>query len=257
MAGVVKVRRNAAALADPAVMAVEEDAPEASGVVAPDGCEVSLPAEYLARALRAVSLAASTDEARPHVCAVLLELQGGILRAVATDGHRLAVWEFEGVEVAGAKDARLVVPLASVEAMIVRLQRGRYGVVIDLWTRAVTIVGEVIHDGVGARFAAHPDTAPDFPPWRYVVENRECGTADRTASHVAMNAAYLGDIVTMFRVGAPKVARKRGEPADVLALRIEPGADPLELVEVTSRNLKNRRALVGELTVWQAPMNVE
>lgn len=45
----------------------------------------------LARALAATTYAMSTDETRPHLCALLIERRCGALHLVATDGHRLAL----------------------------------------------------------------------------------------------------------------------------------------------------------------------
>ncbi len=54
------------------------------------GTQVQLPAAALARAVRYSSYAVGTDDARPVLNGVLIELAKGELRLVATDGHRLA-----------------------------------------------------------------------------------------------------------------------------------------------------------------------
>lgn len=66
--------------------------PEFGGKVAP------VLAGALARLLRGTLYAASTDEARYNMNGVMLEQIGDLVRAVATDGHRLAKVEFPAAE---------------------------------------------------------------------------------------------------------------------------------------------------------------
>jgi DNA polymerase-3 subunit beta len=55
-----------------------------------EGSRVELPGNALVRAIRYSSYAVGTDDARPVLNGVLMELLDGELRLVATDGHRLA-----------------------------------------------------------------------------------------------------------------------------------------------------------------------
>ncbi|RUM89983.1 MAG: DNA polymerase III subunit beta [Thermovibrio sp.] len=59
----------------------------------PENFTVKLPSDEIDRALKKVSYAASTDEARYILTGVLLRSLGDRLHAVATDGHRLALYE--------------------------------------------------------------------------------------------------------------------------------------------------------------------
>src|ERR1700704_1705686 len=64
-----------------------------------DRLEVAL--DELVSAVEQTQMAASTDEARPVLTGVLVQVQGGGLTLAATDGHRLAVSKLSG---AGAGD---------------------------------------------------------------------------------------------------------------------------------------------------------
>lgn len=82
------------------------DFPQAPEVA---GAEVSTvdPTE-LAKALRQVVRAASTDEARPVLTGVLWSIEAGSLRLVATDSYRLAVREL--VVKQGPSEAKAIIP---------------------------------------------------------------------------------------------------------------------------------------------------
>jgi len=67
-----------------------EEFPE---IEVPESFSVKLPSEEVDKALRKVSYAASRDEARYILTGVLLRSFGDRLHAVATDGHRLALYE--------------------------------------------------------------------------------------------------------------------------------------------------------------------
>jgi DNA polymerase-3 subunit beta len=55
-----------------------------------EGAEILIPAPALGRAIRYTAYAVGTDDARPVLNGVLVELRKGELRLAATDGHRLA-----------------------------------------------------------------------------------------------------------------------------------------------------------------------
>jgi len=70
-------------------------------------------------------MAASTDEARPVLTGVLVQVQGGSLTLAATDGHRLAVRKLAA---SGATDleASLIVPARAL-AELSRVLKGEPG----------------------------------------------------------------------------------------------------------------------------------
>lgn len=61
----------------------------------PEEFSVRLPSSELDRALKKVAYAASKDEARYILTGVLIKSFGDKIHVVATDGHRLALYEFE------------------------------------------------------------------------------------------------------------------------------------------------------------------
>jgi len=82
-----------------------EDFPK---LVAPSGGGVRMDGAALSAALRQVVPAASRDEARPILTAVLLAADANGLRLVATDSYRLAVRDLPGENVLGSRDKVLV-----------------------------------------------------------------------------------------------------------------------------------------------------
>src|SRR5690242_20144313 len=97
-----------------------------------DRLEVAL--EDLVRAVEQTQMAASTDEARPVLTGVLVQVQGGSLTLAATDGHRLAVRKLPAN---GANDleASLIVPARAL-AGLARVVKGEPGRVVMLMTEA-------------------------------------------------------------------------------------------------------------------------
>src|SRR5207253_9987339 len=83
-----------------------EDFPEFAEVA--DRSSAPADAAELARALRQVVRAASTDEVRPVLTGVLWSLDGGAVRLVATDSYRLALREVTLKE--GPSEGEMIVP---------------------------------------------------------------------------------------------------------------------------------------------------
>ena len=72
----------------------------------------TLPAPVLAEMIDKTIYAASTDESRYNLNGVYLEVdkKEGKIRMVATDGHRLALIEREGLELANKLDKGVIIP---------------------------------------------------------------------------------------------------------------------------------------------------
>jgi DNA polymerase-3 subunit beta len=75
-----------------------------------ESAKLTLPGPEFARAIRATSYSVSTDETRPVLNGMLLELREGALRLVATDGHRLARFTLRDPGLRGAKKADVIIP---------------------------------------------------------------------------------------------------------------------------------------------------
>ena len=94
-----------------------EEFPE---VELPPGFDVALPAEELDRAIRKVSYAVSKDEARYILTGVLFRSFGDRVHVVATDGHRLAVYEMD----VKAREFSAIVPKRSLAELKKLLREG-------------------------------------------------------------------------------------------------------------------------------------
>jgi DNA polymerase-3 subunit beta len=75
-----------------------------------EGARLSLPGAEVARGIRSTIYAVSTDETRPVLNGVLMEVRDGALRLVATDGHRLGRYTLRDPALRGAKKADAIVP---------------------------------------------------------------------------------------------------------------------------------------------------
>ena len=101
-----------------------------------DRLEVAL--DDLVGAVEQTQMAASTDEARPVLTGVLVQVQGGSLTLAATDGHRLAVRKLAAAgpsDPAGASqiDASLIVPARALAALarVLKGEPGKVEVIIS------------------------------------------------------------------------------------------------------------------------------
>jgi DNA polymerase-3 subunit beta len=74
-----------------------------------EGDRLQVPLDELIKAVEQTQMAASTDEARPVLTGVLVQVQQGNLTLAATDGHRLAVRKLPAGG-AGDLEAKLIVP---------------------------------------------------------------------------------------------------------------------------------------------------
>lgn len=135
------------------------------------GKQASVPAAALARAVRYATYAAGSDDARPVLNGVLMELRDGELRLVATDGHRLATVKIDdtSIEKAGSpivvpKTLQLVQRLASETADPVKLVVTDRHVIFEVGE--TTIYSRVI-DGP---FPKYDQVIPKDNPHRLVVD---------------------------------------------------------------------------------------
>lgn len=87
--------------------------------------------EALAGLLRRVMTCASRDECRPQLCAVLLQSSPPRLRAVATDGHRMAV--ADGASESGSLTPfEVLLPLAQVKRLLAFAAQSRKKLTLKL-----------------------------------------------------------------------------------------------------------------------------
>ena len=137
--------------------------------VVPSKKSTTLPAGALLAALRRVAHARSTDTARPHLCGTYVELKADTLRAVATDGYRLALHELPGP--AGALSVSI--PTRTADAMadaLAGLDDGAACALAATSARVALTAGDTTIGG--------PLCTDAFPAWHQVVPV----THDRTAT---------------------------------------------------------------------------
>lgn len=106
------------------------------GPTADGASRLTIPLDGLLRAIEQTSIAASTEEARPVLTGVLLEIEGTTLSLVATDGHRLAEKRvtLDGGDT-GIDGAKLIIPARAL-AELARVFRGESGNVDLLLAKA-------------------------------------------------------------------------------------------------------------------------
>src|ERR1700682_4157340 len=97
-----------------------------------DRLEVAL--DELVSAVEQTQMPASTDEARPVLTGVLVQIQGGALTMAATDGHRLAVRKLAAIGPAEL-EASLIVPARAL-AELARVLKGEPGKVEVIISKA-------------------------------------------------------------------------------------------------------------------------
>jgi DNA polymerase III subunit beta len=97
-----------------------------------EGDKLEVPLEDLIRAVEQTQMAASTDEARPVLTGVLVQIQGGNLTLAATDGHRLAVRKLPA-QGAGDLEASLIVPARALAELsrVLKGEPGRVEIVVS------------------------------------------------------------------------------------------------------------------------------
>jgi len=97
-----------------------------------EGDRLEVPLDELVKAVEQTQMAASTDEARPVLTGVLVQVQAGNLTLAATDGHRLAVRKLPA-QGAGDLEASLIVPARALAelARVLKGEPGRVEIIIS------------------------------------------------------------------------------------------------------------------------------
>ena len=101
------------------------------------GQSIDVSQEILGRLLEKTHFSMSQNDVRYYLNGLLLETSGNTLRAVATDGHRLALCE-AGLEGSGLPEQQVIVPRKGV-LELQRLMSGEGALVIELGTNHVRI----------------------------------------------------------------------------------------------------------------------
>ncbi len=150
----------------------------------PNAPAFTLPAGLLASLIAHTGYAISTDETRAHLNSALLDLEGGIARMVATDGHRLAKVE-RAIE--GAAAAEMLIPLKAITELR-RLDDELFSSGGEKPTLTLTRSGASLFVTAGETTFGVKLTDAQFPPWRQVIP-------DGTATTVRLSRAAMADAI--------------------------------------------------------------
>lgn len=156
---------------------------------APAEAPCTLPTEALRSALATVAHAMNTDETRYNLNGAMIEAKGGVLRAAATDGHRLAVAQRPISK--GAKLPEMILPRRGVTELLRLLGAKDAPVSVKLgWSEAPRKTGPE-KERTGGKIAIQVGPialtvsliGADFPPWEQTVprESTHTVTVDRAA----------------------------------------------------------------------------
>lgn len=166
---------------------------------------VNIPARELSRAFSRVRYAASGEDYRAIFRGVQLELHPGRLRAVASDGFRLALYD---VSLPIEEERKLVVPARSVDEIIRVLERSEGDVSLGAQAGHLTLAGD------GFRLVAALMEG-EFPDYERVIPQQ-------IALEVRIPAALLRDSLKRVKVLADRSNHRldlifNGEALDVVA----------------------------------------
>jgi hypothetical protein len=144
-------------------------------------------------ALRAVLLAVSKDDTRPHLCAVQVEVDSdeATLQMVGTDGHRLhAVTVGATIEPLGARKQSVLLDRASAEALYKALPRHPKEEALCYFVTTNKGVRLRLESPTGKAVVKLSPSPETFPPWRKVVPASD---AVRSKELTAVDPRYLAD----------------------------------------------------------------
>jgi DNA polymerase-3 subunit beta len=190
----------------------------------------------LASLINRVRFAISTDETRLHLNSMLLEADDDdILRAVATDGHRLSVAE---ITAPTASAFSILIPLSGVVSVLLKLCDSAD--TIELSQRGLVLFAKGGEIETSVKLAD-----AQFPPWGQVVPESSTSTAtiNRAALLGSIKAVAVaasdrtGAVKLEFKLGKLRVAAEgpeTGEGEDELAIDYD---GPDAVVGVNSRYL--------------------
>ncbi len=143
----------------------------------PGGEPVTLSGEGLAKAIGRVRYAAAHEEYRAIFRGIQLELRPDRLRAVATDGFRLAIYDAEGVS---GPDLKQVVPARGADELVRVLKEAAGEVRLYPGEARVTVEGERFRMAIALMEGSFPDYERVIPG-QFALEARVDADALRQA----------------------------------------------------------------------------
>ncbi len=141
---------------------------------APVNVDFTVPASSLKYLLSMVHYAMATQDIRYYLNGMLLVIDGPKVRAVATDGHRLAMCEFERTETSGAID--VIVPRKTVQELARLLPDGEEPVRIQVASNQVRFEFgsiELVSKLVEGKFPDYAKVIPANNPKSFLIGREE------------------------------------------------------------------------------------
>ena len=129
--------------------------------------KITITHEELHKALALTAFAASTDPTRYYINGVLLEVDDGVARLVATDGTRMSVYELQGVEHDANPLAReqYIIPSATAKAWLKdKPAKGMGSHAITLEATELSITRRTTSEQ-----STHMLIDGSFPDWRRIL----------------------------------------------------------------------------------------
>ena len=141
------------------------------------GLSVEVPTERLREVLERTSFAMAQQDVRFYLNGLLLEVHEGLVRVVATDGHRLALCETAAVTRADEVPRQVILPRRAALELVRILAGGESRVVLEVGPQALrATVGDIrlVTRLVEGRFPEYERVVPDPQVWdKHVVVDRE------------------------------------------------------------------------------------
>lgn len=164
-----------------------------------DAPTASMRADLLGRLFDRTHVSISTDETRPHVNSLFVEMRGALVRAVSTDGHRLTKMDATLPTAIGLATTMLI-PLAAVGDLRRLFADAEKGVVVTLaqsGPNAFVTVGDVTY------WTKLVDA--QFPPWEQVVP-KDLGNSARAPKAAFADAIKAIKVASSGKTGGIKLS---------------------------------------------------
>jgi len=171
-----------------------------------EGDRIEVALDDLVTAVEQTQMAASTDEARPVLTGVLVQVQGGGLTLAATDGHRLAVSKL-GASGAGDLDASLIVPARAL-AELSRVLKGEPGRVEVIISKA----RNQIFFKAGSSELTSRLIDGKYPNYAQVIPNKSSTTVKVSTAELTQTVRA----VSLFARDSANVIRVKAQPGSLV-----------------------------------------
>lgn len=149
--------------------------------------------KVLKRIIEKTQFAMAQQDVRYYLNGLLLEMQGGILRAVATDGHRLAISE-EGDSQGESEDFQIIIPRKAVLELGRMLEEGDNEIAVEVGSNNVRIImGDTIFTSklIDGKFPDYKKVIPAGTD-KHVSINREVIKQALHRTSILSNEKYRG-----------------------------------------------------------------